>query len=123
MTNSIKDVEIRQASAADIKLFYPDGPPRTTYSWVALYKGIPSCLAGLIVERGGCIAYMELKPGNYPNVTMGRTALALMKHIENIGLPMFAMCDPANEKAQAFVTHLGFNRQRAYEGVELFKWG
>lgn len=123
MTGNIKDVEIRAATAQDMLLFYPEGSPRTTYSWVAYYRGIPACLAGLIVERGGCIAYSEIREGiKSPKITIWRTAKALLSHIKALGLPMYAACDLVDISAQAFVKRLGFSSEREYQGMELFTW-
>ncbi len=120
MINNIKDVEIRQATADDIKLFYPDGPPRTTYSWLALYKGKPACLAGLIMERGGCIAYSEMKDCDAPKMTIWRTARALLDLIKSVGVPMYAACDPENLRTNQFVERLGFEYKRPYHGTRLY---
>lgn len=123
MVGKIKDVEIRPATAEDIRLFYPDGPPRTSYSWIALYKGLPACLAGLIVERGGCIAYSEVKPDiAAPKLTVWRTAHALLAHICALKLPMYAACEFHDKMAQAFVMRLGFKHERKFQGSELFIW-
>lgn len=122
MTNDIKDVEIRQATADDIKLFYPDGPPRTSYSWLALYRGKPACLAGIIMERGGCIAYSEILPDcDAPKITIWRTARALLDLIKSVGVPVYAMCDPENVGTNKFVERLGFKFNRVYEGVRVYK--
>ena len=119
----IKDVEIRQATADDIRLFYPEGPPRTSYSWIAYYKGIPACLAGLIIERGGCIAFSEIKPDiNAPKTTIWRAAKQLYDKIVQLNLPMYAMCELNDIMAQKFVTRLGFKHQREFRGMELFVW-
>lgn len=122
MTNDIKDVEIRAATLEDIKLFYPDGPPRTTYSWLATYKGKPACLAGLIVERGGCIAYSEMKDGDYPKKAIVRTAHALMQHIRSVGVPILAACKPDHESSNKFVKKLGFNYKHIHDGKRLYIW-
>lgn len=123
MERKIKDVEIKMATAQDIREFYPDGPPRTSYSWLALYKGMPACLAGILVEKGGCIAYSNLKPGIVaPKVTIWRTAVALLEKIKGVGLPMYAGCQFHDKMAQAFLKRLGFVYERTYYGVELFKW-
>lgn len=121
MTDNIKDVEIRSATVEDIKLFYPDGPPRTAYSWLALYKGIPACLAGLIMERGGCIAYSEMKEGNYPKKAIYRTARALFERIKSIGVPIHTVCEN-NERNRAFIERLGFIFKRMHDGKELYIW-
>lgn len=122
MSAEIKDVEIRVATADDIRLFYPAGPPRTSYSWIASYKGTPACLAGLIIEKGGCIAYSEIKHGiDAPKLTIWKTAVALMQHIRALDLPMYAACETYDKMAQAFVERLGFKRERNFQGMELFK--
>ena len=119
---TVKDVEIRQATAEDIKLFYPDGPPRTAYSWIAFYKGEPACLCGLILERGGCVAYSEIKPGiKAPKVTIWKAAKKLFALIEQLKLPMYAGCEIYDMKAQAFVERLGFKYERTFQGMELYK--
>jgi hypothetical protein len=123
MKNSIKDVQIRKASAEDIRIFYPAGSPRTSYAWIAFYKGIPACLAGLIVEKGGCIAFSEIKPGiDAPKMKVWRAARILMAHIESLGLPMFAACEPTDKSARRFVERLGFAYKKNYQGKELFIW-
>lgn len=103
--------------------FYPKGSPRTAYSWVAFYKGAPACLAGLIVEKGGCIAFSEIKEGiKAPKITIWRTARALMERIKGLNLPMYAACDFNDKMAHEFVKRLGFSRERNFQGSELFKW-
>lgn len=122
LNSKIKDVVIRQATAEDMKLFFPDGSPRTSYSWLATYKGEPACLAGLILERGGCIAYSEMREVNAPKQTIWRTARALLELIVALGLPMHAACDVGNERTQAFVQRLGFTKERKFNDSELFSW-
>lgn len=124
MQHNIKDVEIRQASLDDIKLFYPDGSPRTAYSWLALYKGVPACLAGLIVHRSGCIAFSEIAPGiDAPRMTIWRTAKVLFSLIEQLKLPMQAACDIGDTAAHRFVEALGFiAAKRRLQGMEMFLW-
>lgn len=123
MTDNIKNVTIRRASAEDIRYFYPDGAPRTSHAWLALYKNQPACLAGLTVERGGCVAYSEILPGIVaPKATIWRTARALMEHIKSLNLPMYAACDPVNISAQKFVERLGFKHERLFQDMELYVW-
>lgn len=120
---SVKDVEIRQATADDIRLFYPNGAPRTVYAWIAFYKGVPACLAGLVVERGGCVAFSEVKPGiDAPKRTIWLAAKMLLEHIKALKLPMYAGCEISDKMAQKFVTRLGFKREREHQGMELFVW-
>ena len=119
MLADIKDVEIRPATAADLREFYGVDSPRTSYSWIATYKGIPACVAGLVIEQGGCIAYSHMKPVGAPKMTIWRTARALLAHIEGLGLPMVAQCDDA---AGAFLTRLGFKRWHNLQGTEIFSW-
>lgn len=121
MTDRIKDVEIKMATAEDIKLFYPGGPPRTSYSWVAFYKGSPACLAGLVLDRGGYIAYSEMKKNGASKLTIWRTAKALLARIKALRLPMYAACEMSDKMAQAFVARLGFDHEREFQGLELFK--
>lgn len=122
MTNNIKDVEIKRATREDIKLFYPDGPPRTSYSWLVLYKGVPACLAGVIMERGGCIAYSEMKEGNYPKKAIWLTAKALLENIKSVGVPLYAICEKESARSQAFVERLGFHYKRIHDGKRLYLW-
>lgn len=123
MTDKIKDVEIRVATADDARLFYPDGCPRSCYGWIASYKGEPACFAGLIIERGGCVAFSEIKPGiTAPRMTIWRTALVLLEHIKALNLPMYAGCDLQDKMAHKFVQMLGFIRQREFQEMELFLW-
>lgn len=123
MSAKIKDVEIRQATAQDIRDFYSFDCPRTSYVWVALYKGIPACIAGLTIGRGGCVAFSEVKAGiDAPKRTIWLTAVALMEHIRSLKLPMYAACEFHDKMAQKFVRKLGFIRQRNLQGAELFVW-
>lgn len=119
---SIKDVEIKQATAADIAHFYPNGSPRTCYAWVAYYLGKPACLAGITVERGGCVAFSEILPNAAPKVTIWRAALALLDHIVSLKLPMVAGCEEMDARAQDFVKRLGFKRMNNMQGMEIFTW-
>lgn len=122
MTDKIKDVEIRRASREDIKLFYPNGF-RTCYAWIAFYKGKPGCLAGVIVERGGYIAFSDVaKDIQAPKITIWRTARVLFDHIKSLKLPLYAACEFSDNMAQEFLKRLGFRYIMPYQQTELFKW-
>lgn len=123
MKGSIKDVTIKQATAEDIRFFYPDGAPHTSYSWIASYRGQPACLAGLIVSRHGCCAFSEVLPGiDAPKRTIWLTAMALLENIKALGLPMYAACELHDKMAQKFVSRLGFTHYRSHREGELFTW-
>ncbi len=123
MSDKIKDVEIRQATAEDIKLFYPNGSPRTVYAWLALYKGVPACLAGLIIDRrASCVAFSEVKEVDASKLTRWRTAQVLFAHIRALNMPMFAACEASDKNAQRFVERLGFKRYCPYKGAEIYTW-
>jgi len=123
VSGKIKDVEIRKATIEDIRVFYPDGPPRTGYFWVALYKGEVACLAGLMQTRYGCMAFSDVKPGiNAPKRTIWETAKALLEHIKSLNLPMYTCCYLSHNMANKFVNRLGFNHLREYQGKELYAW-
>lgn len=119
----IKDVEIRRANAEDIKAFYPAGSPRTCYVWVAHYKGVPACLAGVTVERGGHVAFCDIKQNDAPKMTVWRTAKVLFNHMKSLGLPMMAIyCDPELQRmGQEFVKRLGFRYVTTRNGAEIYK--
>lgn len=123
MNNKIKDVEIYQATAEDLFMFFPKGPPRTAYSWVAKYKGKPVCLAGITLEKAGTLVYSEIMPDvDAPKMTVWRTAKALLECIRSVGLPMYAACQSDNFDAQAFVQRLGFTHKYPARGMEYFAW-
>lgn len=123
MSNKIKDVEIYQATADDIRTFFPNGAPRTAYSWVATYKGKPACLAGITLEKGGTLVFTEILPDiGAPKMTVWRTAKALLECIRSVGLPMYTACQESNLDAQAFVQRLGFTHKYPARGLEYYAW-
>lgn len=123
MNDEIKDVEIRQATADDMRHFCPDGPPHSSYAWIAFYKGEPACLAGLTINRYGCCAFSDVKPGiKAPARTIFLTAKVLMEHIKALNIPMYATCDLRDKMAQKFVSRLGFKHQRTHHDLEVFTW-
>jgi hypothetical protein len=119
----IKDVEIRRATADDIRLFYPEGSPLTCYAWIALYKGQPACLAGVTLQkRAMCVAFCDMKPDiNAPKITIWRAAKVMFGEMKKLGLPMVAVyCEPS-PAGQAFVKRLGFEYLYTRDGQEVFK--
>lgn len=124
MDRHIKDVEIKRANAEDIKAFYAEGSPKSCYAWVAYYKGVPTCLAGVTIERrAGCVAFCDIKENDAPKMTIWRTANVLFSHMKSLGLPMIAIyCFPdAQRRGQEFVKRLGFQHVVTKDGVEFFK--
>jgi len=120
----IKDVEIVKATAENIRYFYPDGCPRTCYGWIAYYKGQPACFAGVTVERGGYVAFCDLKPDiNAPKQTIWRAAKIMFENMRSLNLPMMAIyCEPHKQRqGQKFVERLGFRYSHTYDGMEIYK--
>ena len=121
MCNEIKNVEIKRADAEDIKLFYPDGSPKSCYAWVASYKGKAACLAGVILQkRGGFIVFSDMKETDAPKLTIWRTARLLMEYITALNLPMVVGCEIVNKRSQKLFRKLGFKHSRTSNGMEWF---
>jgi len=116
----IKDVEIRQATAEDIKTFYPDGSPRTCYAWVALYRGLPVCIAGLIIQRTGAIIFSDMLPHGAPKRTAWLVIRELYARIVALGIPFYTAIECDNERSRRLFKHLGMVYLRTVSGEEVY---
>lgn len=115
----IENVEIRQASAEDIKLFYPNGSPYTVQAWLALYKGEPACLAGIIIQRGQIVPFSDVKPDiDAPKMTVYRTAKELFRLIKSLNLTLTTGTEGCRSK---FLEKLGFKHIGPLNGWEMYK--
>ena len=114
----IKDVEIKQATQEDIKLFYPEGCPYTVYAWVASYKGQPSCLAGVNVEYMQMVPFCDIKPNSAPKMTVYRTAKELFELIKSLKLPLTTGTKGCKSK---FLESLGFVHIGSLQGWEMYR--
>lgn len=115
----MQDVEIRVATAADVREFYPDGPPRTVHAWLASYKGKPACLAGVILDRNGAVAFSDLKSGIIaPKITIWKTAVTLLKLIQGLQLPVITGVEGKRSK---FLERLGFEPTRRNGPWQMYK--
>lgn len=119
----MKDVEIRKATAEDVKAFYPEGlPTNSAYVWVAIYKGELACIAGLTVSRFGAVAFSDLKPiaKTAPKRVIWETAKQLFAEIKGLGLPMITAADPCLKGSKEFLERLGFTHVGPRYGKEVF---
>ena len=114
----IQDVEIRQATLDDIKLFYAEGPPFTVQAWLASYKGQPACLAGVIIRRGMMTPFCDIKPNDAPKMTIWRTAKELFRLIKSLNLPLITGTENCKSK---FLESLGFRHIGQNNGWEMYK--
>jgi len=119
MDREIKDVEIKKATAEDIKFFYPEGSPRTCYAWIAFYRGMPACLAGVIMETGQYpVPFSDVLPNKAPKMTVYRTAIALFELIKSLKLPLFTGTEGCKSK---FLESLGFVYIGERQGWEMYQ--
>lgn len=115
----IEHVEIRKATAEDIKLFYPDGPPYTAEAWLASYKGVPACLAGIAIRPGQIVPFCDLKDNiNAPKITIWRTAKELFRLIKSLNLPLTTGVECHRSR---FLEKLGFKHIGPNQGWEMYK--
>lgn len=112
----IKDVEIRHATAEDIKIFYPEGSPHSVQAWVALYKGRIDCLAGVIIKRGSLIPFCDVRKTEASQITIWKTAKVLFEHIKSLNLPLIT----ATQGRSKFLEKLGFKHNGTHQGWETY---
>lgn len=114
----IPHVEIKQATADDIKVFYPEGSPYSIYAWVALYKDIPTCLAGVIMKPNQAIPFCDVKENDAPKITVYKTAKELFELIKSLKLPLTTGVEGHRSK---FLEKLGFVHIGPFRGWEMYK--
>lgn len=116
----IKDVEIRVATPSDVRVFYPAGSPRSAYAWIVFYKGKPACLAGVTLERGGAVAFCDIKTGiEAPKMTIWRVSKEIYSRMKHLNLPMITAADPCQAGACEFLKRLGFIPAGWQQGMEI----
>lgn len=114
----IQHVEIKQASAEDIREFTGHYCPYTVYAWIAYYRGMPACLAGVMLEPGKAVPFSDVLPNKAPKPTIWKTARVLFENIKSLNLPLTTAC----LNYSRFLEELGFVHAGTYEGHEVYKW-
>lgn len=114
----IKDVEIRQATRQDVINFLGREIPTSIQAWIASYKGVDACLAGIMKYETSIIAFSDVKENTAPKITVYKTAKALNELIKGLGLPMVAGC----KNKSKFLEKLGYTHVMPQGEVEVYKW-
>ena len=113
------NVEIRQATAADIEGFYGIPTRSSCLAWVAFWKGKPACLAGIAFEDVVMVGFSMMKEDiDAPPITVWRTAKILLELIKSKGFPLFAKANERKHNSGKFLESLGFVLAKA-EGSTL----
>lgn len=103
------DVTIREATAEDLLGFYGHMPEGEIRAWLALYKGIPACMAGYRRDPGGYVAFSDVKPWvRAPRMTVYRTAKAMFDAMLATGVPLITAAKGCGKQAPKFLASLGF---------------
>jgi hypothetical protein len=110
-------LQIRPATAADVKGFYPAGLGSSVRAWVAEVDGEVRGIAGVLATGEYLLVFSDIKDAaGLPKLTIWRGTRALMEKITALNLPLIAV---ANDCSGPFLERLGFIRT-VDEGV--FAW-
>ena len=115
----IKDVEIRVASAGDVENFVGRKPVYSVIAWIASYKGIDVCLAGIVCDGTRNIPFCDVKKNDASKITVWRTVQALFRLIKGLNVPMETGTEGRKSK---FLEHLGFVQVGNVEGWEMYRF-
>lgn len=116
----IKNVDIRQATAEDIKLFYPNGSPYTCYAFLASYQGKPAALAGLIIKRTGAVIFSDMLPHGASKRTAWLAIKELYGRIVQLDIPFYTAVEGCEERSKMLFKHLGMQYLTKMDGLEYF---
>lgn len=105
-------IEIRPATAADIRHFSDKPCDKTIKAMVVLKDGEIAALSGITIERDRLVAFSDVKNVDASKFTVWRVAKELMAFISKNNLPVFAMTDSTKPNSGKFLERLGFH----YEG-------
>lgn len=116
-------VEIRPATAEDVRSFYGAPEGQTVRALVAVLDGEIVGIGGLRYQGDSVVAFSKLAPAiRSRRKDIVRGARAVMQMIERRGKPVMAAAEPTEPNAPSFLARLGFEQVATVEGMEVFRW-
>lgn len=112
MTGSL---EVRAASAADVREFYGKLPPQTIRAKVLERDGEVVGVAGYYVGGPTAVVFSDAKEG-IPKIRIWREAVKFMRELN---LPALCVATPGSE---AFLQRLGWTFAGLDDGKEVYRW-
>jgi hypothetical protein len=104
------DISIRPARAGDIQDFFGSAVPETIRAFVAEYRGVPHCIAGIYLFHGKWIVFSDVKSLDLPKMTIWRGANMLMEKLKSLNVPMTAIPDDGICGSERFLERMGFTK-------------
>ncbi len=103
------EVEFHEATAADVLEFFGGYPPARMRGYVARLGGKVVAVGGIYYHAGTPVAFSDLKP----EIRKHKKALAkgcriLMKFIEELNVPVYALASQSEPTAPYLLAKLGF---------------
>jgi len=116
------DVEVRRADSADLEAFYGRDVRPSVKAWIALWRGEPSCIAGIAFEEAGFVAFCDVRPGLKASpIKIWRTAKYILDEMLGKGLPLITQLNTSIDKSEKFLQSLGFEIVQAEDGHVLYR--
>ena len=103
---------IVDATSAHLAAFYGGAPAVTCRAWAVLDGEQVLGVCGYFKHGIGNMVFTEMKPElrRHPRV-MVSAGWRVLRHLAQLGKPVYAKCDQRIEAAERFLQHFGFARQ------------
>ena len=113
-------VEIRPAKRQDVKEFYGNKMRDTCRAWSAFYDGKLVAIGGVAITSNIVVVFMEMRiDQEVPKITIWRGTLEIWSKIKDLGYSvLYAVVDPEQKTAPAYLSRLGFEHIRG----NIYKW-
>lgn len=99
----------RRAAAEDAAVFYREGIPLSFRGWVAEQDGVVTALFGISYEHGIPVAFSQIAdPMRSCKKSIAKGCRILMKMLDSIRGPVYAVADPNEPTAPYLLIKLGW---------------
>jgi hypothetical protein len=116
-------VEIRPATAEDIRVLYGHSPRKTMRAYTAVYDGRPVAVAGLYYYPDQVVAFSCINP-EYAHLKAGlaRGALKVLRLLKDMNKPVIAVAEPGIPTAPEFLERCGFEYLLTNSQGKVYIW-
>jgi len=121
MTDDI--VEINHLTAADVRMFYPDGLSKSVQGFCVKYRGEVVAISGIMTGKV-LIAFSKIKDGvALPKIMIWKTAKKTVKMLNELGYTDFyTVADRNICGSSEFLKRLGFVHVNECANGEVLRW-
>jgi hypothetical protein len=116
-------VEIRPATAEDIKAVYGSLPRKTMRAYAAVVDGQSVAVAGVYYYPDQVVAFSKILP-EYAHLKagLGRGAVKVLKMLRDINKPILAVAEPDIPTAPDFLERCGFEYIQTNSQGKVYIW-